>query len=119
MEDLVTFRAAIRSVIEHHGQFKPSYGDIETEMVFDEVNDHYELVRVGWYQDGRGLERRIHGAVIHLDIRDGKVYVQHDGTSGDGGVVDELIEAGVPQHKIVLAFKSPSHRVHTPGFAMA
>jgi len=60
--------------------------------------------------------RRIHGSVLHLDIRGGKVWIQCDGTHD--GIADDLLEAGIPADRIVLAFKSPDIRPHT-GFAAA
>ncbi len=59
---------------------------------------------------------RIHGSVLHLDIREGKVWIQYDGT--EEGIADELVAAGIPPERIVLAFKSPDIRPHT-GFAVA
>jgi hypothetical protein len=59
---------------------------------------------------------RIHGSVLHLDIRNGKVWIQHDGT--EGGIAEELVQEGIPRDRIVLAFKSPDIRPHT-GFAIA
>jgi hypothetical protein len=61
---------------------------------------------VGW--DG---VRRVHGSVIHLDIRGGKVWVQHDGTSRP--VAEALIEAGIPREDIVLGFHPAEERRHT------
>ena len=80
-------------------------------MIFDEQNDHYELMYAGW-----SGHYRIHGSVIHIDIRNEKVWVQYDGT--EDGVADELVKAGIPKDQIVLAFKSPEMRPHTE-FAVA
>lgn len=59
---------------------------------------------------------RIHGSMLHIDIRDGKVWTQHDGT--EDGIAEELVQAGIARDCIVLAFKSPDIRPHT-GFAVA
>jgi hypothetical protein len=67
-------------------------------------------MHIGW--DG---ERRVHGSVIHIDICDGKVWVQYDGTSRP--VVQELESAGVPRDDIVLAFHPAGLRKHT-GYAV-
>jgi len=72
----------------------------------DEANDHYELIYAGW-----NGPYRIHGSVVHLDIRNEKIWIQYDGTSG--GIANELLNAGISHDQIVLAFKSPSHRRHT------
>ncbi len=50
--------------------------------------------------------------VIHVDIRDGKIWIQHDGT--EEGIANDLMAAGVPQSDIVLGFHPPSERAYTP-----
>ena len=86
-----------------------AHGQIDTEAVIDPVKDHYEVMHVGW--DRR---RRVHGCVVHIDIRAGKVWVQYDGTSLP--VAEELAAAGIPREDIVLAFHPAELRQHT-GFA--
>ena len=54
---------------------------------------------------------RIHGSVLHVDIRDGKVWIQHDGI--EGGIAEELVEAGIPHEDIVLGFQPPAVRRYT------
>ena len=93
-------------LITSYAKFKPSVGDVEVETIFDETDDHYELMYAGW----NGI-RRIHGSVIHLDIRGGKIWIQHDGT--EEGVAEKLVKAGVPREHIVLAFEPPDVRKHT------
>ncbi len=66
-------------------------------------------MHVGW--DG---VRRVHGAVVHIDIQGGKIWIQYDGTSRP--VAEELLAAGVPQEDIVLAW-NPSDLRHLTGFA--
>ncbi|MFN7947620.1 MAG: XisI protein [Blastocatellia bacterium] len=111
MDTLNQYRQIIRNVIEHYAQFVPALGEVQIERIFDETNDHYELIYAGW----NGIHR-IHGSVLHLDIRDGKVWIQHDGT--EDGIAEELVEAGIPREHIVLAFKHPELRPHTD-FAVA
>ena len=41
--------------------------------------------------------------LLHSDIQDGKLWLQHDGT--EDGVADELVSAGVSKERIVLAFR--------------
>ncbi len=53
--------------------------------------------------------------VLHLDIKDSKIWVQHDGT--EIGFADELVKLGVPKEDIVLAFHEPFVRQYT-GFAV-
>ncbi len=63
-------------------------------------------MHVGW-----SGQMRIHGSVIHLDIRDGKIWIQHDGT--DWPVADQLLAAGVPCEDIVIGFHPAALRKHT------
>jgi hypothetical protein len=46
--------------------------------------------------------------VLHIDIIDGKIWIQHDGTTE--GAAETLVAAGVPQEAIVLGFQSPERR---------
>lgn len=55
--------------------------------------------------------RRVHGCLIHLDIIDGKIWIQRDGT--EEGVGTELISAGIPKNRIALGFRSPELRQDT------
>ena len=105
------YREIVRRLILDYAQYKPSHGDIATEAIIDPEHNHFELMHVGW--DG---PRRVHGAVIHIDIIADKIWIQHDGT--EYGVANNLVEAGVPKDKIVLAFKSPELRKYTD-FAVA
>jgi hypothetical protein len=41
--------------------------------------------------------------VIHLDLIDGKIWIQYEGTNWP--VADELLQAGVPKEDIVLGFQ--------------
>ena len=56
----------------------------------------------------------VYGTIIHVDIRDGKIWIQRDFT--EEGVVSVLVELGVPKMDIVLGFKPPYVRQFT-GFA--
>ena len=60
---------------------------------------------------GREGIRRVHGCLVHVDIIDGKIWIQRDGT--ERGIARELVEAGVPKDRIVLAFHSPAKRQQT------
>jgi XisI protein len=106
MDSIDQYREIIRKLILEYAEFKPSHGDIQTEAILDETNDHYELMHSGW-----SGKYRIHGSVLHLDIRDGKVWIQHDGT--DEAIAERLVEAGIPKDQIVLAFKHPDVRPYT------
>ena len=106
---LTQMEEIVRNLVKQYASYKVSNGEIDTEAVIDKENGHYEVLNVGW---DRG--RRVHGSVIHIDIIDGKVWIQHDGTSP--GVAVDLVEAGIPNDSIVLGFHPPHVRRRT-GFA--
>jgi hypothetical protein len=106
MDRLAQYRQWVRQVIEEYSQYKPTYGEVELETILDSDRDHYQLVSVGWNQ-----YQRVHGSILHLDIRDGKIWVQYDGT--EEGIANRLVELGVPQQDIVLAFHPPYKRRYT------
>ena len=106
MDTLTQYRQIIRAVVQEYAQYKPAMGDVQIEVICDEANDHYELMYAGWHKT-----YRIHGSVLHIDIRNGKVWIQHDGT--EEGVAEELVASGIPRDHIVLAFKPPEVRPYT------
>ena len=67
------------------------------------ISTPYQLVKLGW-QD----ERRIYGCSVHIDIKDGKIWLQHNVT--DRRVAHELVELGVAKEDIVLGFQPPYKR---------
>lgn len=111
METVKQYREIIQRLIRNYARYRSARGDVQVEVIFDEANDHYELSYAGW-----NGPYRIHGSVVHIDIRQEKIWIQHDGT--EGSVAEELVEAGVPRDRIVLAFKPPEIRPYT-GFAVS
>jgi hypothetical protein len=79
---------------------------VEAQMIFDIERDHYQLLYVGWHN-----KKRIFGPVLHLDIKDGKIWIQWNGTEDD--IAAELVACGVPKHDIVLGFHTPVMRQFT------
>jgi len=98
MDPVIRYREIGSRLSEEYARYKPAYGDVRTEAVVDRDRDHYEVVQVGWTGG-----RRVHGSVIHIDIRDGKVWIEHNGT--DARLGEELVAAGIPRSDIVLGFQ--------------
>lgn len=108
---MVQYRQIIEKILQDYADFLNSDRQIQIALVFDHNHDHYLLVETGW-QNGY----RIYGTLLHLDIIDQKVWIQHDGT--EEGIAEELVAVGIPKTQIILAFKSPEIRPYT-GFAVA
>jgi len=74
-----------------------SHGDIRLDTIFDDTQNRYALMQVGW---DRG--RRVRGNLIYVTLSEGKVWVEYDGIGQ--GITKDLIAAGIPPERIVLAF---------------
>jgi hypothetical protein len=103
MDRVAEYREIVKRIIQEYAAFDPSTGSVEAETIFDDEHGHYELLYTGWKE-----WRRVHGSVIHIDIRDGKIWIQHDGT--EDGIAPQLVEAGIPREQIVLGFHHPNRR---------
>ncbi|HSK70574.1 MAG TPA: XisI protein [Pyrinomonadaceae bacterium] len=106
MDKLEKYRKIIEKILREHAVQPYAYDEIERRMMFDREKDSYMLYIVGW-----GNRRRYHGIVIHLDIINDKIYIQHDGT--EEGIATDLECEGVPKSDIVLAFHAPELRKYT------
>lgn len=85
----------------------PSSPENEKQLILDTERDHYQIVNVGWRPNGR----RNYGCILHVDIKDGKIWIQYDGT--EEGIANALVELGVPKEDIILAFLDPFMREHS------
>ncbi|MDJ1174634.1 XisI protein [Roseofilum capinflatum] len=106
MDKLEFYRETIEKILRRHADMPYSYGEIDEHVIIDRERNHFLLFDVGWQQ-----ERRVHGCITHLQIIDGKIWIQRDGI--EDGVTEELLEAGVPKSDIVLGFQPPEVRPYT------
>jgi hypothetical protein len=106
MDTLDQYRQIIRGILTEYARVPYSHGELQAVTVFDSESDHYLLMVHGWDK-----KRRVHDCIVHVDIIDGKFWVQFDGT--EYGIAQELQDAGVPKDRIVLGFKSPEMRKYT------
>lgn len=106
MDKLTQYRQIVQEILKEYGEEQPAYGNIEVETIFDPERDHYQIVHVGW--EGQDW---VHSCIIHIDIKDGKIWLQWNGTEDD--IAANLVAAGVPKDDIVLGFQSPFMRKFT------
>jgi hypothetical protein len=109
MDKIKKYRSYVQDVIRQLGQEIPSTDTVEIQYIFDREHDHYQLFQVGW-----DLYEWVHGCILHLDIKNGKIWVQHNGT--ELPIAEEFVTLGVPKDDIVLGFQAPYKRQYT-GFA--
>ncbi|MEC4988294.1 MAG: XisI protein [Oscillatoria sp. PMC 1068.18] len=106
MEKLEKYRNCVQELLVEYSKNKPAYGEIEVQTIFDTVRDHYQIVHLGWKQ-----EKLIHSCVIHVDIKNEKIWIQWNGTELD--IAAKLVADGVAKQDIVLGFQSPFMRQFT------
>ena len=99
----IDYQQAVKCFLQQMAAlFHPADG-VETQVIIDDVGGHYQLVRVGW----KG-ERWVYGCVMHLDIKDNKIWIQHNSTEI---LIDrQLIELGVSAQDILIGFIPPWER---------
>ncbi len=107
MVNLAEYGKVICNVLIEHTKIPYSYGDIKHETVFDKEQNRYIVMILGrepFPELSPTATRRVHGCLIHVDIIGNRIFIQRDGT--EEGIVNELIQAGIPEDKIVLEYKS-------------
>lgn len=108
MDTVNSYRDKIKQLIE---TLAPPSDEIESQIITDTEHDHYQITQVGWKNN-----RRVYGCVLHLDIKEQKIWIQHNGTELD--IAQELVKLGIPKQQIVVGFQSPFKRQFTE-FAVA
>ena len=115
MDKLENYRRIIKEVLTEYASHKfvnqDKADEFERQTIFDETNDHYQVLNVGQEEF-----KRTFGSPIHIDIKNGKLWIQQNLTDYD--FIEDLIEKGIPKEDIVLAFHAPYKRKYT-GFAVA
>ena len=109
MDSIEAYRQIIERTLTDSASVPYAHGSVQTEPVFDRDRNRYLLVNVGWLDD-----RRVHEALVHVEIIGNKIWIQRDGT--EHGIANDLVEAGIPRDQIVLGFRTPEVRPYT-GFA--
>ncbi len=108
MDRISLYRDLIKQVLtEYDGLSSQSSGDkIETCLIFDEQRHHYLWLTL----DCQG-SKRYNYTHVHVRIKNEKIYIEEDFT--EEGIANELIDLGVSQEDIVLAFQPPDVRKFT------
>ncbi|MDY6936168.1 MAG: XisI protein [Cyanobacteriota bacterium] len=102
MDKLTRYREIVQQVLTDYSR-RRSDSEVESQTLFDTKHDHYQIVNVGWSND-----RRVYGCAFHLDIKNEKIWLQHNATEID--IAEQLMDLGVPRSDIVLGFLPPYRR---------
>ena len=116
MDNLINYQNIAAEVIKEYYAFISKSTvlgatDLRDEILIDTENNHFLLLSMSWQQ-----KRFVYNVALHLDIIDGKIWVQQNNT--EFAVADELMEKGVSRSDIVLGFIAPNVRQYS-GFAVA
>lgn len=115
MDTLSKYRQIIIDILTTYSDAGPINtspdAELEEQLLIDTERDHYQILTLGWDES-----RRVYYPVFHIDIKNGKVWVQEDATDYD--IVGEMEKQGIPKSDIVLAFHAPYKRPYT-GYATA
>lgn len=107
MANIEKYRQCIQQLLTEYAQ---TYGsarpEVAAETIFDVERDRYQLIYIGWDND-----RRVFGPVLHFEIKNGKIWIEWNGTEID--VAEELIKMGVTKQDIVIGFHPPYLREFT------
>ncbi len=111
MDRLEAYRNIIRNTLKPYLNISYANADISNRAAFDSETDQYLIISEGWNKN-----QHLHSCLIHLEIINGKVWIQCDNT--ETGIANEFVQSGIPKEDIVLGFHEPEVRQYT-GFAVA
>ncbi len=106
MDRVTAYQQIIERILLEIEGLRPSTESVRETVIFDRQRNRFGLVAQGWEN-----KRRIHRMVVHLEIRDEKIWIEVDAT--DLNIARELELAGVPKSDIVLGFHPPDIRPYT------
>ncbi|MGF1522288.1 MAG: XisI protein [Leptolyngbyaceae cyanobacterium] len=111
MDRLKHYGNILEKILREHAEIPYRYGDVKTSLIVSEDRTQFLLIDEGWE---RG--QRVHGCLVHAQIKTGKIWIHYDGI--EDSITVELVEAGIPKDQIVLAFHPLEIRQHT-GYAVS
>ena len=106
MDKLQQYRNIIQQILTEQAHPYTYSNDVEAEIICDTEHDRYQLAYVGWK-----AQQRIFSVILHFDIKDGKIWIQHNGTEFD--IAIKLAEMGIAKQNIVNGFHSSYMRQFT------
>jgi len=96
----------VEQVLEVYTKIPYAHGDLTCEAIFDRPRGRFVLMTLGW--DG---EERVDHPLVHIDIIDGKLWIQTDHT--EHGIASELwvyVAMDAPVKFSVLKLRNVSGR---------
>ncbi len=112
MDKLTKYRQIIRSILTEYYQWAANSetSEIKECLSFDEEREHYL-----WFHVGGNEKKRIFSVIVYIRIQKNKIWLEEDWTKQ--GIVNDLLDKGIPKEDIVLGFQHPKKR-HLTEFAI-
>ncbi|NET68773.1 MAG: XisI protein [Moorea sp. SIO1G6] len=70
MEKVAQYREYVQILLNQYAKDDVSNDEVEVQLIFDTNRDHYQWMNVGWED-----LNRIYRSIVHLDIKDGKIWL--------------------------------------------
>jgi len=106
MDKIEKYREYIQKLIIDYAESDLSDEQVDVQLVFDTVRDHYQWLNVGWIE-----LKRVYRCVMHFDIKNAKIWLQENLT--EENPAEDLIAMGVPREDIILGLHPPYKRKYT------
>lgn len=106
MDKIKKYQKLIKDAVSgYQNTEEKGIAEYESQLIFDDKRGHNLLLDIGWNE-----HKRIFDCCLHIDLKDGKIWIRQDWTDG---IVDYFLENGVPKNDIILAFHPPYKRRYT------
>ncbi len=108
MDKLTHYQKLIKQILTEYQRISAQVTvfDIDEVLMFDDERSHYLWFNIGWKQG-----KRVKSISVYIRIKNEKIYIEEDWT--EEGIATELMELGVQNNDIVLAFQPPEVRKYT------
>ena len=91
----------LQETLETHASYTSSdMPNVRNQLVINKDGKQFVLILSGWHN-----KEYIHNLAFHIEIKDNKVWIYEDLT--DAGIAYELMEKGIPESDIFLAYNQP------------
>jgi XisI protein len=87
----------VENILKEYASIPYAVGKVEHHLIIDKPHHRYLLLTLGW--EGK---KRVHYAVVDVELRAEKIWIHRDGT--EDGIAVDLERAGIPKNCIVLAW---------------
>ncbi len=96
MDRIENYRFILKKVLNNYAKLNNNE-QIKAIIIISQDNNQFLLFHEGW--EGK---KHIHNCLFHGEIKNDKIWIYFDGF--EDTITEAIINEGIPQDKIVLAF---------------